>query len=441
MSYTSRIIARFFSILPKGRFIRGLTALTGGAALGQAINVLISPILSRLYSPEDFCVFGVYASIVGILLVSASFRYEFAIPLPEGDKSAANILALCLIILIFMAIVSSLVIFIWGEMIVTWANVPSLGGYLWLVPLGLFGAGLYQILNYWAVRKRNFIRLGRTRFSRGFFRAIIQVGLGTVVPGPFGLLLGQCAGDSAGSISLGASALKKNQASFKSINFQAIRNLAIRYKRFPIYSGVADLIDAIGLNAPQLLFAAFYGVEVGGWFALGQRVIASPMNIVVDSFSQVFFGEAARLPKNDLSSMKQFFLKFFIRLILIGAIPMGVFCIFAPWFFTVIFGSAWETTGKYIQIMGMMFAIRFAIVPFQQILNIIERQNVYLFWNSSRLVIVVGSLSIGMMVGVSDIIAVAVYSISMSFAYVLLFFIIWRELKIIWKNQELSQSE
>jgi O-antigen/teichoic acid export membrane protein len=51
--------------------------------LGQAITVLVSPILTRLYTPEDFGVFGVYASILGIVTVVASLRYEYALPLPE----------------------------------------------------------------------------------------------------------------------------------------------------------------------------------------------------------------------------------------------------------------------------------------------------------------------------------------------------------------------
>ena len=82
-------------VVPRGRFAKGVAVLAGGAALGQAITVLVSPILTRLYSPEDFGVFGVYASILGIVTVIASLRYEYALPFPEDGETAANILALC----------------------------------------------------------------------------------------------------------------------------------------------------------------------------------------------------------------------------------------------------------------------------------------------------------------------------------------------------------
>lgn len=113
--------------LLKGRFARSVTVLAGGAVLGQAITVLVSPILTRLYSPEDFGVFGVYASILGIVTVIASLRYEYALPLPEDDAIAANILALCFLLLLGMTGLIALLVYGLGDRIVAWANVPGSG--------------------------------------------------------------------------------------------------------------------------------------------------------------------------------------------------------------------------------------------------------------------------------------------------------------------------
>lgn len=413
------------SVLPRGRFASGVTVLAGGAALGQAINVLVSPVLTRLYTPEDFGVFGVFASILAISIVFASLRYEYAILLPEDDESAANILALCFVILLGTALCSWFIIQSVGDKIVTWTNTPGLGQYLWLIPVGMLGAGAYQILNYWAVRKRDFVRIGRTRLTRGLGRASFQVGLGFAASGPLGLLVGQVAGECVGSTSLASAALRKDRSSLWMVSLDGMQKEASRYRRFPIFSGLADIIDAVGLNAPQLLFAAFYGAEVAGWFALGQRVIAAPLNIVVDSVSQVYFGEAARLPRNDPRSMRRLFLKLTGRLALMGAIPVALICALSPWFFAVVFGQSWETAGKYVQILGLMFAIRFAVVPLQHTLNILERQDLYLVWDSTRLVMVVGALFAARALGLSHIGAVAAYSVAMSAAYFLLVGIIW----------------
>jgi len=417
------------SVLPRGQFARSVTVLAGGTALGQAITVLVSPILTRLYSPEDFGVFGVYASMLGIITVVASLRYEYAVPLPEDDKTAANVLALCFILLVGMTLIAWFVIQALGRKIVAWANASELERYLWLLPLGMLGAGTYQILNYWAVRKRDFSRIARTRIGRGVARAALQVGVGLVRSGPLGLLLGQLVGETAGSASLGLAAWRQDRVSFKAVSLQGMRQAGTRYKRFPLFSSWAGLLDALGLQVPQLLFAAFYGAEVAGWFALGQRVIAAPLNIVVDSVAQVYFGEAARLSKNDLTAMKQLFLKLTGRLALIGGLPVAVICASAPLFFAIVFGPGWGTAGRYVQIMGVMFAVRFATVPLCHTLNVLERQDLHLLWDSIRLVLVVGSLLAGKTLGFSHITAVSVYSLSMLAAYVFLWSLAWQALK------------
>jgi len=419
--------------LLQGQFIRGVTVLAGGAALGQAINVLVSPAITRLYSPTDFGVYAVYASVLGIVTVVASLCFEYAIPIPEDDESAANILALCFVILLGTNMLSWLAIYALGDQFVKWANVPVLGSYLCLIPLGMLGAGIYTILSYWAIRKRDYVSLGKTRISRAVARASLQIGLGYATPGPIGLLLGYFAGESAGSASLFAAIWNKDRNILRAVNLQKLLETSGRYKRFPIFNGLGSLIDALGSYAPQFLFAAFYSAEVAGWFALAQLVIASPLGVVVNAVDQVYFGEAARLPKNDPASMKRLFLKL-TKWLAFGAIPVALLCTFAPLFFPFVFGPEWETAGRYAQILGLMFAIRFAVMPLQNTLNILERQDQFIPWESLKLIMAVGALLAGKALGFSHIATVAAYSLAMSAVYIVLWIVIWRVLKIACKS-------
>lgn len=62
----------------------------------QALTILALPVLTRLYSPEDFSLLAVYVAILGILTVVACLRFEIAIPLPEQDEEGAHLLVLAL---------------------------------------------------------------------------------------------------------------------------------------------------------------------------------------------------------------------------------------------------------------------------------------------------------------------------------------------------------
>ena len=97
-------ISRF---LPRSTFGKGVASLTSGTVIGQLLLLAASPVVTRLYSAEDFGVFGVFVSFVSILSVVSSLRYQIAIPIPEDDRQASNLAALALaIVVVFSAIVA-----------------------------------------------------------------------------------------------------------------------------------------------------------------------------------------------------------------------------------------------------------------------------------------------------------------------------------------------
>jgi len=84
---------------PKSEFSRNVLTLMTGTTIAQAIPIAISPILTRIYTPEDFGVFALFIAIVGFFSVIASARYEQAILIPKKDEDAINIFALGFIII------------------------------------------------------------------------------------------------------------------------------------------------------------------------------------------------------------------------------------------------------------------------------------------------------------------------------------------------------
>ena len=78
-------------ILPKGEFSRNVLTLMTGTSIAQAIPIAISPILTRIYTPEDFGVFALYMAIATVVSVIATGRYETAIMLPKKDSEAINL--------------------------------------------------------------------------------------------------------------------------------------------------------------------------------------------------------------------------------------------------------------------------------------------------------------------------------------------------------------
>ncbi|MCS5582709.1 MAG: oligosaccharide flippase family protein, partial [Pseudomonadales bacterium] len=142
----NRLKSAVLQRVPKSRFVRSVSILAGGTAAGQLIVIAASPILTRLYSPEDFGMLAVYGGVLGILGVIASLRYQLAIPLPDTDREALHIVALSLLIVGLMTGIVWLAVVLAGQEFVALLNTPELAEYLWLLPVGLFLVGVFQVL-------------------------------------------------------------------------------------------------------------------------------------------------------------------------------------------------------------------------------------------------------------------------------------------------------
>ncbi len=408
--------------LPTGGFARSVAVLVGGTALGQSLTVLASPLLTRLYTPQDFGVLAVYASILGIVTVVASLRYELAIPLPEDGKIATNLLALSLAIAVGTSLLVGIGLWFLGDQVVDWTNIPVLRPYLWLLPLGMLGAAMYQIFNYWAIRGQAFRQIARTKVNQSLGQIITQLLLGWGKVAPLGLLLGHFVGLVVGSGTLAALALGRDRKKvIEQISSGRISQAAYRYRGFPFYSSGSALLNSAVLYLPTLLLTAFYGLQVAGWFALGQRVIGLPLTLIGQSVTQVYTNEAARLARQDMAAMRALFLKTVTKLFLAGLVPISLLALSGPWLFATIFGVGWIESGVYVRILALMFAVQFAVSPPSQALNIIERQGAQLGWDVFRVLLTVGAFIGAHILDWSRESAIAAYGAVMLIAYAMLF--------------------
>ena len=94
----------------KSEFTKNVLTLMTGTSIAQAIPIAITPILTRIYSPNEFGLFALYMSIVSVVVIMATGRYELAIVLPKNNEDAANIVALSLVITLFISLLSLIVI-------------------------------------------------------------------------------------------------------------------------------------------------------------------------------------------------------------------------------------------------------------------------------------------------------------------------------------------
>ena len=140
-------------LMPAGSFARNVGMLTSGTVFAQGLAVLALPLLTRLYSPEDFALLAVYVAIIGIATVVSCLRYNIAIPLPEDDADGMALLAVALIAAIVVSALLALPTLLAPSQTAALLGQPMLAPYLWMVPVGVLLASMYNALQYWSSRK------------------------------------------------------------------------------------------------------------------------------------------------------------------------------------------------------------------------------------------------------------------------------------------------
>lgn len=376
-------------------FALDVLKLVGGTAIAQAICVIISPVITRLYSPNDFGLSALFSSIIGIFCLIACLRYEMAIMLPREDKDAANLLALSLLIAIFFSILILPFIWLAGQLLSYLLKSPGLAQYLWLVPISIFFDGVFQALNYWNSRTRRFGRLSVARMFSSVAAAGTQLSAGFLGYATGGsLIIAGIVSSIVSTILLGGQIWRDDRQLLRtSINLQNMIVVLKRYKRFPIFDSWSTLLNSMSWQLPTFLLSAFFSSTVVGYYALGMMVLQLPSSLIGGAISQVFFQRAAESKfSNTLSKIVE---TTFLRLVMIAALPLTLLSITGKDIFIVTFGASWAEAGVYVQILAPWIFLVFITSPFSTIFSILEKQSNLLIFNMVLFVTRAGALILG----------------------------------------------
>lgn len=383
----SQLIRKVKNVLPKNTFSQNVIKIIGGTGLGHLFSLIMYPVLTRLYQPADFGILAVFVSSLSIISVLGSLRYEYAIPLPDDNEKAINVLFLSLSVLFVITSIVGFIAYFTSESLATLAEVEKLSSYWWGIPLGLIFFGVFQNFNFWAIRIQNFKSLAISKFFQAFGVVLTQIVLFGVGAG--GLIIGHVTGYLIASLVL-LLFLKDSLSHFQRyLRACEMKSLAKRYRKFPLISSFSGLVNSLGLYIPSILLTIFYDVEVAGFFALTQRVISAPLTLVGKSIAQVYYSEVTKGLNNNPKGIRRLFTATVKKLFFFSILPIIILFAFAPFAFAAIFGKEWTEAGYYLRYLSPLILAQIVVNPISQTLLILERQFLQLVWDVLRLLLVV----------------------------------------------------
>lgn len=403
----------------KTKFSTDILKLASGTAIVQGISTLVSPFIARLYPPEAFGVFALFSSIVGVVVVVSTLRYDIAMMLPEHEEDAVNLGAAALLVSVLLS--AGMALFIWavGPALAELLNAPELAPYLWFAPplvlFGGIGAG-HPVLVAWASRSRKFSDISRTNVTGSAISMLLKLVFGfSGFNSGGGLIASTLFGSTVSPALLGWRTWKENSILFlRSVRLLRIWQNMKRYRKFVFFNTPSALLNILSWQAPAFLLSYFFSTTIVGYYAFGNQLLRMPMSLIGGSIGQAFFSHASSALHEG--KLAEFVEKTFRNLVEYSFFPIMILSVIGRELCVVLFGEAWAEAGVYLQILSLWTVFWFISTPMIKLFHVLEKNEFALRIHIANFITRILSIWIGAIFE-SPRLALLLFSISGALVY------------------------
>ncbi|MDH1767227.1 oligosaccharide flippase family protein [Comamonas aquatica] len=373
------------NILKPNGILKNFLTVMVGSGLARIISILSIPILSRLYSPEDFGVLAFYSILISFIVPWASLSYSQAIPLIKNKKLAARLFFLCCFIMFLFSIALYFFLFFYGADLFDFFGFTDLSSWVQMIVFGGLFAAFYELASTWAIRNKNFNGIAKSQCMQSFWGNFLKIAFGFLSIGPIGLLLGQLVNQSAGVLVLLKSWRKEFSWDLKGRLIADAKLLIGHFSEFPIYKLPAQTFSILAANAPILMVSMLYNKAVMGQLSMAIMALSLPVGLLGGALAKVFYAEISSLGKRRVSDIKKLVINLQKNLFFVGApIALGVY-LFAENFFVVVLGDQWRLAGSFSSILAPFLLFQFTSSPLMEVFNVLGRQVLNVYLQAARL--------------------------------------------------------
>ena len=395
-----RVSERFTKFM-RAEYMKNVFTLMAGTIIGQALVFVLAPFITRLFTPEDFTLLEQYTMLVTVLSVVVTGKYEFAIMHPKEQNDARHIAALALKVAFYSCVVLSVLILFLAKDISYWLMNESIAIYLWTLPIVLFFTAVFNVFNYWFSRLKQYKVAAHSKVLSAVSSEPVKIATGIGGWGPSGLVFSTI----IGSIAAGAYAfwkfLKSEPEGLKNLSNERMKALAVLHKDYPMFSIWGSVLNRLAQWAHVGIFTLYYGLAAVGFMALCRRIFMAPLNVLSNSYSQVFFQRISEI--DDAKELRALYYKVLFRF-LIAAAGMVFFVQMLPSnTMGFIFGEAWGNSFMYLKYLIYWFALNFVTSSLAFITYRINMQRVGLFLDALHFVLAIVAVYLAHMQGLNEL--------------------------------------
>ena len=403
----------------RSEVVRNTTKLLSANVLAQVVGLLIYPLLTRLYSQDDFGLLSLFVSMGGVLAIIATAEYQYSIVLPGDDKTAVGswhagaIILCCVTLLISFSIP-------FAPQIAALFKAPSLVQWYWMLPLYVFLMGLWALLNYWYSRHKQFGKIGTYQVTQSLVGAGAKSGFGAAGFTSGGLIVSSILAPLT-AIGLNILTSLRSLRPLRTFDKNATITAARTYRNFPCFSLPRALVNNVSGNLGVWLLTPAFGLTSVGFFGMAITLAFRPLNVICNSIYQVLFQRTSERVQQH-RSIRHIFRQLLPKTALIVGLAFLALYFVLPSLCGWLLSDGWEETGELIRLFLPWLFFSMLVAPICFLADVFGKQKIGLFFE----ILLVTARAAGLLFGIwKQDFHLAVLAYSLSSALVICAQLVW----------------
>ncbi|MFM7731842.1 MAG: lipopolysaccharide biosynthesis protein [Flavobacteriales bacterium] len=389
----------------KALHIFNAAKLSAATAVGQVISYAAAPILSRLFSPQDFALFASFYAWIVPLAVFSTLRFEFSIPGTATESEAwsharwslrtSSLIAVALSALLFLTSIFGVIHWHWS----------------FLIGIGVLSISWAQVYNFLTTRLHAFKLNASSRIINNAVLNGVSILLGWLGMLQWGLVAGFVIGQLATILFL-VLALRRSAAQQEVDSHHPTIPWAT-VKPYVLFNTPQGILETLQLSGIIAALEWWFSSAVTGAYYLCWRFLQAPVTLISNTIFLSQYPKASEL-RREGKGYRRMIVSTGAMLFGLSA-PVGiVLFIWGPELFAWFFGSEWRTAGEYAGWLAPWFVFNFSVSPFSYASLIEGRQKTSLIITSVDVCVKVACLYWGHLYA-DAVSAIALFSVASSF--------------------------
>ena len=367
-------------------FLTNILSIASANLISQFVLLVATPILTRLYSPENFGVAALFITSLKLVGSVSTWRFDRTVPNATSKVSALILCCWGFVIIAIVSVLAMVFIFYEKSYFNIWNESVVMGLWLYLLPIAILFSGTVQLGASWYARSTNL-----KPFSRSILMYTIVYLLVALLAGVFGM--------GGGGLIVAATMALVGQVIvlayfFRFTSYKRMYSWVRIFATFKTHIGVATtatgvtFVNTLSLTAPIFLLSQVYAVSDLGVYALMSRLITTPLGVLTKSLSISFWSRAAELGRQKRILELH---KLYVRVCFAMALPallITVVCLVGSFLVVPVLGAYWHDAGPIL--LGIIpYVVGLSIASPTNHLWVLRRQSYQYFADGTRLVLMI----------------------------------------------------